>query len=163
MSQEDELRRQLYDSFKNRAMLYWLIFEEMRAEVGEEKVEQVMSRAIYRRGRQNGEKYARFGPADLTGPKQAFLGGIPDGGRMFSPEVLADQPDRLDIKFHRCPLREAWQEAGLPDEDVAKICRIAARVDNGTFEAAGFEFSADTWKPGGEGCCYLHIRPGKSE
>ena len=30
------------------------------------------------------------------------------------------------------------------------------------FEAAGFEFFADTWQPGGEGCCYLHIRPGGS-
>ena len=36
----------------------------------------------------------------------------------------------------------------------------AVAVDNGTFESAGFEFSADTWQPGGDGCCYLHIRPG---
>ena len=41
------------------------------------------------------------------------------------------------------------------------MCEIAAHVDNGTFEGAGFEFSADTWSPGGEGCCRLHIRPGK--
>jgi hypothetical protein len=34
-------------------------------------------------------------------------------------------------------------------------------VDNGTFEAAGFAFSAKTWQPGDDGCCFLHIRPGK--
>ncbi len=67
----------------------------------------------------------------------------------------------LDIKFHDCPLRNAWREEGLPDEEIATLCRIAARIDNGTFEAAGFEFSADTWQPGEEGCCYLHIRPGR--
>ena len=29
---------------------------------------------------------------------------------------------------------------------------------NGTFEGAGFGFSADTWQPNAEGCCRLHIR-----
>ena len=52
-------------------------------------------------------------------------------------------------------------EAGVPESDIAKLCRIAGRVDNGTFEAAGFEFAADTWQPGHEGCCHLHIRPGR--
>ncbi len=28
-------------------------------------------------------------------------------------------------------------------------------------EGAGFEFTADTWRRDGEGCCFLHIRPGK--
>lgn len=158
---EDALRRQLYDSFKNRAVLYHLIFEELRAELGDEKAEELLGRAIYRRGQQSGQaKYARFGPDDLAGLKEAFLGGIPDDGRMFQPEVIRDDAERLDIKFHGCPLRDAWQELGLPEEEVARLCRIAARIDNGTFEAAGFQFNADTYQPGGEGCCYLHVRPG---
>jgi hypothetical protein len=36
---------------------------------------------------------------------------------------------------------------------------IEGRVDNGTFEADGFEFSADTWQPGRDGCCRPHICP----
>lgn len=159
---DEKLRDQLYDSFKNRAVLYYLIFDELRAEVGAEKAEEIMKRAIYRRGRQKGGKYAAFAPADFDGLKEAFVGGIPDRGQMFKPEVLRCDAEGLDIKFHGCPLRDAWQEMGLPDEEVATICRIAARVDNGTFEGAGFEFSADTWQPGGEGCCFLHIRPGKA-
>jgi hypothetical protein len=79
---------------------------------------------------------------------------------MFQPEIVRSDAGALDIKFHACPLRQAWQEAGLAEEDVATLCRIAAQVDDGTFAAAGFTFSADTWQPGGEGCCYLHIRPG---
>ena len=67
----------------------------------------------------------------------------------------------LDIKFRACPLKEAWQAAGLPEERIATLCRIAGVVDNGTFEAAGFAFSAATWQPGDDGCCLLHIRPGK--
>lgn len=157
----DQLRRELYDSFKNRAMLYYLLYDELRKELGAERAEAIMVRAVYRRGADKGrEKYARFGPDNLAGLKQAFIGGLPDEGRMFSPELLRDDAAGLDIKFHRCPLREAWQEAGLPETEVAALCRIAARIDNGTFEAAGFRFSADTWQPGGEGCCCLHIRPG---
>jgi hypothetical protein len=159
---EQQLREQLYDSFKNRALLYCLIFDELRKELGVEQAEAILGRAIYRRGAQRGaQKYARFAPGDLAGLKQAFLGGLADEGRLFQPEVLRSDPQGLDIKFHRCPLREAWQEAGLPDQEVATLCRIAARIDDGTFEAAGFGFSSDTWQPGGEGCCCLHIRPGK--
>ena len=158
---EETLRKQLYDSYKNRAILYYLIFEEMRTELGAAKAEEVLARAIYRRGVQKGrQKYAQYGPRDLAGLKEAFLGGIADEGKMFQPELLRDDPEGLDIKFHACPLRDAWQAMGLPDDEVATICRIAARVDNGTFEGAGFRFSADTWQPGGDGCCYLHIRPG---
>ncbi len=157
---EQELRRQLYDSFKNRAIIYHLIFDELRDRLGAETAEEILGAAIYKRGAQKGHKYAAFAPDDLQGLEKAFVGGIPDDGAMFRPEVIRSDPDELEIKFHACPLREAWQEMGLEDEEVATICRIAARIDNGTFESAGFEFSADTWQPGGDGCCYLHIRPG---
>jgi hypothetical protein len=159
---EETLRRQLYDSFKNRAMIYYLIYDELRSECGEDRAEEVLARAIYRRGAEKGrENFARFAPNDLAGLLEAFLGGIPDDGRMFQPEVLRNDAAGVDVKFHACPLRDAWKEAGLPEEDIAMLCRIAARIDNGTFEAAGFQFRADTYQPGGEGCCLLHIRPGK--
>lgn len=155
---EQSLRDQLYDSFKNRAMIYHTMYEELRRELGAEKAEELMQRAIYQRGAEKGQKYAQFAPDNLDGLCQAFVDGLPDEGRMFEPEVVRRDPEALDIKFHRCPLREAWQEAGLPDELIATLCRIAARIDNGTFESAGFGFFADTWQPGGEGCCHLHIR-----
>jgi hypothetical protein len=158
---EKQLRSQLYGSFKNRAMIYYLIYDELRAELGADRAEELLSRAIYRRGEMHGrEKFARFAPKDLTGLKTDFLAGVADDGKMFQPEILRSDADGLDIKFHACPLRDAWLEAGLPDEDAAALCRIASQVDFGTFEGAGFRFTADTWQPGGEGCCYLHIRPG---
>jgi hypothetical protein len=157
---EATLREQLYESFRNRALLYYLIFDEMRRELGAETAEEIMKRAIYRRGAQKGLRYAQFAPHDLEGLRESFLSNSADEGRMFEPEVVHSDPQALDIKFHRCPLREAWMEAGLPESEVATLCRIAARIDDGTFEAAGFRFHADTWQPGGEGCCYLHIRPG---
>ncbi len=160
MSQEDTLREQLHDSFKNRAMIYALLYDELSEELGPERAEAVLGRAIYRRGQQKGAKYAAFAPGNLAGLREAFLGRNPDEGRMFRPEVLREDAQALDIKFHGCPLKEAWLEAGFPEEKVATLCRIAAKVDNGTFESAGFQFHADTYQPGGDGCCCLHIRPG---
>jgi hypothetical protein len=160
---EDKLRAQLYDSFKNRAVIYYLIYDELRRELGAARAEESLSRAIYRRGQEKGrEKYARFAPDDLTGLKAKFLAGLPDDGKMFRPEIVHGDAERLDIKFHACPLREAWMEAGLPEDEVATLCRIAAHVDKGTFTEAGFRFNIDTWQPGGEGCCFLHIRPGSN-
>jgi hypothetical protein len=156
---DETLRQQLYDSFKNRAALYWLIYDELRTELGADRAEAILKRAIYRRGQQKGGKYAAFAPRDLEGLRAAFVGGLPDEGRMFQPGVERCDAQGLDIKFHACPLKSAWQELGLPEEEVATLCRIAARIDNGTFESAGFGFSADTYQPGGDGCCHLHIRP----
>ncbi len=157
---EEQLRRQLYDSYANRARIYRLLFEELRAELGEAKATELMGRAIYRRGAEQAAKYARFAPADLAGLKEAFVGGLPDGGAMFAPEVVRCDAEGLDVKFHRCPLKQAWLDAGLKEAEVAALCGIAAAVDRGLFETAGFRFHADTFQPGGEGCCFLHVRLG---
>jgi hypothetical protein len=157
---EEMLRQQLYDAFANRAHIYHLLFCQLRSELGAEKAAELMGRAIYQRGVQNAAKYASFAPRDLEGLRQAFLASLPDDGAMFAPEVARCDAEGLDIKFHRCPLQQAWRDAGLPPEDVATLCRIAAQVDSGLFEAAGFAFHADTYRPGAEGCCFLHVRPG---
>ena len=161
MSNEETLRRQLYDAYQNRAMIYYLIFDELRKELGEERAEDLLSRAIHRRGVQRSGKYAPYAPADLEGLKNAFVGQLPAAGSFHKPEVSRCDAEAFDLKFHGCPLKEAWLEAGLPETEVATLCRIAARIDDGTFAGAGFEFSSDTWKPGGDGCCYLHVRPGR--
>ena len=162
MADVERLRGELYAAFKNRALMYWHVFDELRRALGEPQATGLMARAIEARGREIGRAFARYGPADLAGLRDAFVGGVPDGGRMFDPHVERCDAAALDITLQRCPLKEAWQEAGVSEADIATLCRIAGRVDNGTFEAAGFEFSADTWQPGRDGCCHLHIRPGRA-
>lgn len=157
---EQDLRDQLYAAFKHRAMLYYLIFDELRREMSESQALELLARAIRRRGEMIGRQFASLAPDDLAGLRDAFLSGIPDEGRMFAPEVQRCDEHHLDITFHACPLRDAWQEAGLDDSDVATMCRLAAAIDIGTFEGAGFQFSAETWQPGSSDCCHLHIRPG---
>ncbi|MBW1994633.1 MAG: L-2-amino-thiazoline-4-carboxylic acid hydrolase [Deltaproteobacteria bacterium] len=102
---EHDLRDALYGSFKNRAMMYYYIFDEMRKEIGEEKAAEIMKRAIYKRGLEIGKQFARYAPSDMNGIKEAFLAFIPDEGKMFEPELLRCDSEGVDIKFHRCPLR----------------------------------------------------------
>ena len=94
----------------------------------------------------------------ITRLGRAFVANLPDDGAMFAPEVVRCDAEGLDIKFHRCPLKQAWLDANLAQEEVATLCRIAAQVDSGMFEGAGFRFHADTYRPGAEGCCFLHVR-----
>lgn len=156
---EQQLREQLYASFRHRAMLYYLIFDELRQAVGQPQAEEILRRAIRRRGEQIGQQFAAFAPGDLPGLRDAFLKAIPDDGHMFSAHVECCEDQRLDITLHTCPLRDAWQQAGLDEQEVATLCSIAAAIDEGTFEGAGFAFHAETWQPGCTGCCHLHIRP----
>lgn len=161
ISREERLREELVYAFKNRAIIYWLVYDELCREIGPQRAEEVLKRAIYRRGQQRSEKYRPFAPDNFEGLRDAFVGGLADEGRLFQPEVERCDAGGFDLKFHACPLRDAWEEIGLSDEQVATMCRIASVIDDGTFEGAGFEFFADTWQPGGEGCCRLHVRPPK--
>lgn len=160
---EQALRAQLYASYKHRAMLYYLIFDELRQVLDEQQAIDIMQRAIRRRGEVLGQQFTSFAPRDLPGLCRAFLANIPDDGRMFSAQVERCDDEQLDITLRNCPLKDAWQESGLDDQDVATMCRIAAAIDGGTFEGAGFTFSADTWQKDCGGCCHLHIRPGSGK
>jgi len=155
----DNLRNELRASFKNRAILYYLIFDELRKEVGEQKATEILKRAIYRRGEQIGQQFGQFAPDNLDGLKDAFLEIIPDEGRMFDPHVVKCDAGSLEVHLESCPLKEAWEELGLDEKDRTVMCEIAGEIDKGTFEAAGFSFEPDTWQPGRTGCCHLNIRP----
>ena len=155
---EDKLRNELQASFKNRAVLYYLIFDELRNQVGEQQAAEILKRAIYRRGEQIGQQFCQFAPDNLAGLKNAFLGIIPDEGRLFDPHVVQCDADSLVVHLETCPLKEAWEELGLDEHDTEVMCEIAGEIDKGTFEAAGFSFESDTLKPGRSGCCHLNIR-----
>ena len=161
MSAEDA-RKALIAQMKNRAMMYYYIYKEVSEEVGAQKAAEILKRAIYKRGLDVGKMLAEFGPDDLNGLKDAFLDRVvPYDGSMFQPEIIACDAEELDIKFHRCPLKEAYLEAGLSEDETAAMLEIAAQVDYGTFEGAGFDFHAETWQPGRSGCCHLHVKPAK--
>ena len=157
---EQRLIEQLRNALKSRAMVYLAMYEEIAAEFGADKAREICKRAIYKRGQSIAHLFAPHAPADLAGLKETFLDFIPQGEHLFAPEVVQCTEQELEIQFHRCPLKEAWQEAGVDGAALENLCDIGGVVDYGTFEKAGFAITSETWKRGREGCCRLHIKPG---
>ncbi len=162
MSTDNErlLIEQLRAAFKSRALVYAAMYDEIAAEFGADKAREICKRAIYKRGEAIAGVFAAHAPADLAALKDTFLACIPQARELFAPEVVQCNERELEIQFHRCPLKEAWMEAGCEGAALANLCDIGGVVDYGTFEKAGFSIRSETWQPGREGCCRLHIGPG---
>jgi hypothetical protein len=155
-----DYKAQLVSQMKNRALVYKEMYDVLCEQLGAAKAEALLTEAIYRRGRAMGAAFKGFAPRDLGGLCDAFLAAVPGGTEIFAPQVLRKDAKGLDIQLHGCPLKDAWREAGLPEDKVATLCRIAGAVDKGLFEGAGFTFANRTWTPGAKGCCFLSIQPG---
>lgn len=152
----EKLAAELDFAFRNRADLYRLMLAELSAELGEAKAEQLLVRAIEKRGREVAEvAFARFGPNDARAIGEAFLAVSPDGGRMYPTDVERSDT-HIAFKVKRCPLKDAWVGAGVGDGTLTTLCRIAGAFDRGLFEATGVRFDNVTWTPGhGNGCCHI--------
>ncbi len=154
---EETLRQELEASFRNRADLYRLMHAELTAELGRERGEALMIRIIEKRGREVGGGFFKAkGPSALA-VGEAFLAVSPDQGRMY-PTNVTRQANGIEFRVKRCPLKDAWQEAGLDAETTATLCRIAGAFDKGLFEAAGVDFRNETWSAQrGGGCCHIML------
>lgn len=152
----EKLAAELDAAFRNRADLYRLMLEELSAELGDAKAEEIMVRAIEKRGREVAEAaFARFGPNDARAIGEAFLAVSPDAGRMYPTDVERSD-SYIAFKVKRCPLKDAWVESGVGEDRLATLCRIAGAFDRGLFEATGIQFDNVTWTPGhGSGCCHI--------
>lgn len=154
----EKLSRELDAAFRNRADLYRLMLDELTADLGAEKAEDVLIRAIETRGREvAASAFADFGPNDARRIGEAFLAVSPDDGHMY-PTAVERGDKNIAFKVKRCPLKDAWVEAGVGDEKLATLCRIAGAFDRGLFEATGIRFENVTWTPGhGSGCCHIFL------
>ncbi len=154
----DKLSRELDSAFRNRADLYRLFLDELTVEIGTEAAEAVMIRTIEKRGQELAAMaFADFGPNEARAIGEAFLSVSPDEGRMYPTDVERSETG-IAFKVRRCPLKDAWVEAGVDEAKLATLCRIAGAFDRGLFEATGVRFDNVTWTPGhGTGCCHIRL------
>lgn len=151
----DRSRRETRAAFENRALIYAHIYEELVAEIGDERATEVMKRAIRRRGVDNSAKYrAAAQDGDLERVAQIFCEGSPADGALFDPGVEELGDGRVVLRMRTCPLVDAWEGEGLAEGTVDRLCEIAASVDEGTFEGAGLElvFLSRLGTPGDHQC-----------
>ncbi|WP_210489735.1 L-2-amino-thiazoline-4-carboxylic acid hydrolase [Microvirga antarctica] len=156
------LQRELEDAFQNRAHLYRLMLDELESAYGHDEAVALMSRALERRGREVAAALFKDTPAEPEAVGRRFLSVSPDGGRMY-PHEASVSADAMDIRVHRCPLKDAWRASDLPSERVATLCSLAGAFDKGLFEAAGLQFSNQTWsEERGGGCCWIRLERAES-
>ncbi len=155
---EDRLTRELDSSHKHRALLYWAIYQEMSRELGAARAETILTRAIEHRGQAAGAQlFGKLVTPTAIQVAETFLAVSPAGGRLWPHDVERHQGGAVTIRVRRCPLKEAWTEAGLGEDALVTMCRIAGRFDNGCFGESGVAFRATTWRPGHDGCCVLEL------
>jgi hypothetical protein len=129
----------LTNEIKNRAKIYIHIYRELSKEVGREKAVGILKRALYARGREKGlQLAARIAAPDLHKLAIAFMEGNADMDA-FGHEIVQEHSDYVLLRLNRCPLVEAWKEAGLTPDEQKDMCDIAYQVDFGKFETAGYK------------------------
>ena len=100
----EKLSRELDSAFRNRADLYRLLLDELTGELGAERAEAIMIRAIEQRGKEvAAAAFASFSANDARAIGEAFLAVSPDGGLMY-PTDIERGDDRIAFKVKRCPL-----------------------------------------------------------
>ncbi len=147
----------LVTELKNRARIYVHIYRELSKEIGRDKAVEILKRALYARGREKGMQLAnRLGGRDLDGLAVAFMEGNADMDA-FEHEVVQRGPDYVLLRLNRCPLVDAWEEAGLKPDERKDMCDIAYQVDFGKFEAAGFRLEFACRIADGSKSCDLKV------
>ena len=131
----------LLNELKNRARIYVHIYRELSKEVGKEKAAEILKRALYERGREKGLLLAaRLGEPDLHKMAVSFVEGEMDMDA-FGHEIVQEHSDYILLRLNRCPLVDAWKEAGITSEEQKALCDIAYQIDFGKFEAAGYKLA----------------------
>jgi predicted ArsR family transcriptional regulator len=131
----------LVNELKNRARIYVHIYRELSQEVGREKAVEILKRALHARGQEKGlQLKAKIGEPNLHELAIAFVEGNADMDA-FGHEIVQEHSGHVLLRLNRCPLVDAWKEAGLTADEQKTMCEIAYQVDFGKFETAGYRLS----------------------
>jgi len=151
-----DLRMQVKNLLKSRAMLMAALLDALEPEIGLARAEALLARVMHQRSAGAGKRFLSD-CSDMTLLRERFIHFLPDHGGLFDIETTRCDAAGLGLKFQTCPVKEAYEEAGLPPERMQVLLRIAGGGDVGLFEGAGFAIRNETWTPGDGGCCHLHI------
>lgn len=153
----DQPLKALTDEIKNRALIYYQIYRQLSAELGRADAIRLLGSGVYARGADKGARLReQIGGPDPPALARAFEAGK-GGMDPFAREVVEVSDTRAVLRLTRCPLVEAWDEAGLSPEEKTTMCDIACQVDFGKFEGAGFQLRFKCRIADGGGTCDMEL------
>jgi hypothetical protein len=90
-------------------------------------------------------------PVKLYEFADIFLTSV--GIKTFEMEIKTKTENSLEIRFHYCPLVSGWLKAGIPVEDIPKLCDIAMDGDRNIAKTVGVSFSLGKTIAAGDHSC----------
>lgn len=107
---------------------------------------------IYAFGIERGRKY---GVCEGNPGKMAEMLYGSNGQDVFEMELVEHNDERGLLRFHYCPLAATWKSLGLPDDEVAELCRLACYSDHARADCAGVNLDFDKQIGRGDDVCDL--------
>ncbi len=121
----------LIEQVKIQAQVLVPLVRTLRAELGEERANSIVRRALSDLYRKFGEKWWReHGGRDLGETMAAAFGGFAAGGAL-DYEVLTKTPDRFDINVTRCAYAQFYQAIGAPELGFLLVCSADFQMADG--------------------------------
>lgn len=157
---EKELLKETKNANKNRAAIYYYLYQQLTDDLGEEKGTEILKKALYCRGSAHGKE--KYPPSALAGNLEevanTFCQKTMVKEYLFNPTAVEKDETHLLLKMDRCPLIEQWEEMNLSPEEISKLCEIARAIDYGTFEGAlGLKLSFKKVMGEKDNCCLLYV------
>jgi len=144
---------------KNRATWMAITLKEARANQDGPAVEGYLHTALYRDGEINAKKLMeQLGKKDVdcgVDLPASFGEGTPMQTAYDESYPTRDK-DHLDVVCKTCPMVQAWKAYGYEGEDLAQLCKLTCRSEQGMAETLGLKFEAEQTIAAGADCCKLH-------
>lgn len=115
---------------------------------------------IYAFGVERGRKY---GVCEGNPGKMAEMLYNSNGQDVFDMELAEKTDERGVLRFHHCPLAATWRSMGLPEDEVAELCRLACYSDFARADSAGVDLEFGARIARGDDTCDLIFTPRSDE
>jgi hypothetical protein len=123
----NETTEAVRSAIEDRATYLFFLLKEMKAALGPEEAERLAKKAIYRYGQTKGQRMEALStPADFIAHQMR-----PGRQEIFDKEAIEAREIRGEVRFHYCPLVEAWKRLGAAPEELSRLCDIAMQGDHG--------------------------------
>ena len=157
----ERLRTDLHEAHRARARQTYYFLVELRKEMEESRVVEILRRATARVGAEAATKMAKAPGADKMGPSQLaqlYSQTSPDQGRIYPIRWQDREDGSCQVEVLACPIKTEMESMGISQHEFEQLVAI---LDGGTaalIEGLGLSVRTCLPRLGGSVCCVLDIR-----
>ena len=121
----------LIEQVKIQAQVLVPLVKTLQAELGEERANAIVRKALGDRYRKYGEKWWRTQGARNLGEKMASAFDMFAAGDALDYEVVKQAPDAFEVNVTECGYAKFYKEIGAPELGFLLICSADLRMTEG--------------------------------